>query len=237
MGTRHDELGTASARRDKLLRVGLFFAWDWLAALLVTTVSTLRLKLTLRWLGCHFGRGLRADGRVVVRVRHAGAVTLGDNVMLRSRFMSNLAGLTGPTILHCIRDGRISIGNNSGCSGNVLSSRSSITIGANVNLGINVRIYDHDFHALDFATRRDSARDAKECRTAPVVIGNDAFIGANAIILKGVTIGDRSVVGAGSVVTLREVPPDSLVAGNPARIIRSLMTRRNHSDGSPPAQN
>ena len=214
----------SATQRNDVLRVGIFFGWDLLVALLATTISTLRLKLALRILGCSYGSGLRADGRAVLRVRHTEAITLGKNVILRSRFMSNLAGMTGPTILHCIRSGRISIGNNTGCSGCVISSRSSIKIGDNVNLGVNVRIYDHDFHAMDLAARHNPVRDVEECRTAPVLIGDDVFIGANTIILKGVTIGDRSVVGAGSVVTLREIPPDSLVAGNPARIIRSLTT-------------
>jgi acetyltransferase-like isoleucine patch superfamily enzyme len=59
-----------------------------------------------------------------------------------------------------------------------------------------------------------------------VVIGDDVFIGANSIILKGVTVGDRCVIGAGTVVSLKDIPPDSLVAGNPARIIRSLRAER-----------
>jgi len=55
-----------------------------------------------------------------------------------------------------------------------------------------------------------------------VGIGDDILVGANAIILKGVAIGDRSVIGAGAVVSLKHIPPDSLVGGNPAQIIRSL---------------
>ena len=117
-----------------------------------------------------------------------------------------------------------SIGNNSGCSSTVFSSRSRIQIGDNVNIGGNVRIYDHDFHALSHLDRRGGPADRRNTKTAPVVIGNDVFIGVNAIILKGVHIGDRSVIGAGTVVTLKEIPPDSLVAGNPARILRSLQS-------------
>jgi acetyltransferase-like isoleucine patch superfamily enzyme len=52
------------------------------------------------------------------------------------------------------------------------------------------------------------------------MIEDDVFVGANAIILKGVHVGARSVIGAGAVVTLREIPPDSVVAGNPAGIVR-----------------
>ena len=91
-----------------------------------------------------------------------------------------------------------------------------------MKIGGNVRIYDHDFHAVNYLARRDSQLDMTQCKSAPVVIGDDVFIGANSIILKGVTIGDRSIIGAGSVVSLKEIPPDSLVAGNPARILRNL---------------
>ena len=119
-------------------------------------------------------------------------------------------------------DGHITFGNNSGCSFAVLSSKSSIRIGENTKIGGNARIYDHDYHALDYLSRRSLVTDVAACKTAPVVIGDDVLIGANAIILKGVTIGDRSVIGAGAVVSLKGVPPDSLVAGNPARIIRQL---------------
>lgn len=58
--------------------------------------------------------------------------------------------------------------------------------------------------------------------SAPIVIGDDVFIGANVIILKGTKIGERSVIGAGSVVALKDISPDSLVVGNPARVVRSL---------------
>jgi len=198
------------------------FLIDWLTGSISRLLSTWRLKLVLRWLGCAYGRRLMADGIVVVQVRHPGSITIGNNVIIRSRFRSNLVGTTGPTVFHCIRDGRVSIGDNSGCSSTVFSSRSSIHVGQNVKIGGNVRIYDHDFHAVDYLTRRDPIQDAIQSKTAPVVIGDDVFIGVNAIILKGVTVGDRSVIGAGAVVSIKDIPPDSLVAGNPAQIIRSL---------------
>jgi acetyltransferase-like isoleucine patch superfamily enzyme len=202
--------------------VGTMLLMDTLVCWVVRPVSTWRLKLALLWLGCSYGRGLHADGRVVVRVRYRGSITIGQNVMINSRFLSNLVGMTGPTIFHCIRDGRISIGDNTGCSSTVFSSRNSIRVGSNVKIGGNVRIYDHDFHSTDHLVRRDSQQDMNQEKSDPVAIGDDVFIGANSIILKGVTIGDRSIIGAGSVVAIKSIPPDSLVAGNPARVIRNL---------------
>lgn len=104
----------------------------------------------------------------------------------------------------------------------VISSRASVEIGNRVNLGGNVRIYDHDFHSLDPLHRQDASLDQANVKSARVQIDNDVFVGANVMILKGVHIGARSVIGAGSVVALKEIPPDSLVVGNPAKVVRNL---------------
>lgn len=204
--------------------VHVFVLADHLIAYLSTMISTLRLKLLLSLLGCKYGRHLRADGKVIVRVQRKGAITIGNNFGVMARFMANLVGLTNCTVLFCWGEGRIQIGHDSGCSATIFSSRSSILVGDRVKIGGNVRIFDHDYHSLDYRIRRDPLLDTENVATAPVTIGNDVFIGTNAIILKGVHIGDRSVVGAGSVVTLKEIPPDSLVAGNPARLIKKLKT-------------
>lgn len=90
-----------------------------------------------------------------------------------------------------------------------------MTIGNNVLIGPNVSIYTA-CHPLDADRRRTFDEWAE-----PVTIGNDVWIGGGAIILPGVEIGDRCVVAAGAVVT-KNVPADSLVGGNPARIIRKL---------------
>lgn len=195
------------------------FAWDALASKVCGIFSTLRVKVALSLLACQYGKNLQVDGKLIIRSPRKGAITLGDNVKINSRFRANLVGVTNPTVLHCTRQGRIVIGNNSGCSGAILSSRTSIQIGNNVKLGGNVRIYDHDYHAIDYLARRQPDTDDANCKTAPVVIGDDVFVGVNAIILKGVTIGARSVIGAGAVVSLKNIPPDSLVVGNPAKVL------------------
>lgn len=91
----------------------------------------------------------------------------------------------------------------------------TITLGSRCFIGPRVQLYTAT-HPLDAARRATG-----EERALPVRIGDDCWLGGGAIVLPGVTIGDRSVVGAGAVVT-RDVPPDSLVAGNPARVIRKL---------------
>jgi len=91
-----------------------------------------------------------------------------------------------------------------------------IDIGDDVQIGPAVQLYTAT-HPLDASVRRSGLESA-----SPIRIGNDVWIGGGAVVLPGVTIGDRSVVGAGSVV-VRSVPPDSLAVGNPARIVRALV--------------
>ena len=88
----------------------------------------------------------------------------------------------------------------------------SVTIGDNVHIADLAAIYDTDFHQLE---------EGAEVRVAAVKIGADAWIGRQAIVLPGVTIGDHAVVAAGSIVT-KDVPARTLVAGNPASVKRQL---------------
>lgn len=110
----------------------------------------------------------------------------------------------------------------------LLDAAVSIVVGDDVLISFDVLVFDHDSHALAFSDRRHDVvewnhgrKDWSRVPTAPVVISNKCWVGARAIILKGVTLGEGAVVGAGSVVT-RDVAPWTLVAGNPARVIRTL---------------
>lgn len=164
------------------------------------------------------GNNVRFFGKTIIRAYERYAITIGSNVVFNSRVDRNLVGLINPTILCAIKGAKIVIGDNSGFSSVVIHSRSRITIGNNVNVGGNVRIYDHDFHPLGWQSRRHPQQNDK-IRTKPVSIDDDVFIGTNAILLKGSHIGARSIVAAGSVVFGLDVPPDSMVKGNPAVIV------------------
>jgi maltose O-acetyltransferase len=100
-------------------------------------------------------------------------------------------------------------------SGAVLLDDGGITIGSHILIGPNVQLLTSG-HPIEAAERMSAITLAK-----PIVIGDQVWIGGGAIVLGGVTIGDRSVVGAGSVVT-RDVPADTVVAGNPARVLRAI---------------
>jgi acetyltransferase-like isoleucine patch superfamily enzyme len=104
----------------------------------------------------------------------------------------------------------------------------SVSIGSDVLISWGVTIVDHNSHSVRFSERsrdqiewRDGKKDWSTVKIAPVVIHDKAWIGFNAIVLKGVTIGEGAVVGAGSVVT-KDVAPWTIVAGNPARTVREL---------------
>ena len=96
----------------------------------------------------------------------------------------------------------------------------SLRIGQHCLIAGGVMIADYDGHSTDAAKRRTTSADAGQ-DVRPVEIGDDVWIGAGATILKGVQIGSRAIVGAQSVVT-RDVPPDTIVAGNPAVVVKRL---------------
>jgi acetyltransferase-like isoleucine patch superfamily enzyme len=122
----------------------------------------------------------------------------------------------------------VEIGMNAFIGASAIACADHITIGRRVLISWGCAITDHDSHSLDWRTRRQDAerwargeKDWSSVPVAPVAIEEDAWVGMHAVVLKGVTIGARSVVAAGSIVT-HDVPPDVVVAGNPARIIRRL---------------
>lgn len=168
--------------------------------------------------GIVYGRGTRFTGKLIVRTRRKGSVEIGEKCKFNSCLKMNLVGLMNPTIIDTMNGGCIKIGNNSGFSSVVLSSRKEIIIGSRVLIGGNVRVFDHDFHSLNHALR-GTPLERSNIRSKRVVIDDDVFIGTNAIILKGTQIGARSIIAAGSVVMGLNIPPDSMVKGNPACVV------------------
>ena len=164
------------------------------------------------------GRRVKFIGSTIIRTYDKHSIIIGDGVTFNSCGASNLVGLLGPTILCANAGARIEIGNKSGFSSVVINARSMIKIGSCVKVGGNVRIFDHDFHPVDWQDRRPP-ENSQKIRTNPVIIDDDVFIGTSAIILKGTHVGARSIIAAGSVVFGLDIPPDSIVKGNPAVII------------------
>lgn len=149
-----------------------------------------------------------------------GTIDIGTDFKCNNTIDSNSIGLIQPCIFNIFSPkSSIVIGNNVGISGSTICARERITIGDNVLIGSGCIITDGDAHPIGWEDRKEGRNE--KINSAPISIGNDVFIGARSIILKGVTIGDRSVIGAGSVVT-KNVPADCIFAGNPAKEIKKL---------------
>lgn len=137
------------------------------------------------------------------------------------------------SIVHCRMafdhpDGQISIGDRCFIGASLLVCHTGIRIGNDVIISWGVTIVDHDSHSLRWEDRRTDvanwmagSKDWSAINIAPVTIADKAWIGFGASVLKGVTIGEGSVIAANTVVT-RDVAPYTLVAGNPGRVIRAL---------------
>lgn len=178
-----------------------------------------RFYLGLRGVRC--GRDVTLAGRPLVTGARNGSIVLSDRVELISVSHRTNLGVRSPTILRILAPGAaIYVGEDTGISGAVICSALSVQIGKRCLFGADVMVFDTDFHHLEPAGRRYGAPNWSEI-SAPVVIEDDVFVGTRSIVTKGVRIGRGSVVGAGSIVT-SDVPPMTLVAGVPARRIRSL---------------
>ena len=124
----------------------------------------------------------------------------------------------------------LTIGSNSAVGANTLfMCASEIAIGNNVLISFDCLIADNNAHSIFYQDRRSDlpnvlnaySKDWSNVCISPIIIEDDVWIGARSIILKGVCIGERSIVAAGSVVT-KSVPPDCIVAGNPAKIVKYI---------------
>ena len=164
---------------------------------------------------------VRFIGQTIIRSYKRGAIELGRNTKFVAGTKNNLVGLTNPSVICACIGAKIKIGHDSGFSSVIIHARKNIEIGNYVKSGGNVRIFDHDFHPLEWDKRRPPEVGSLT-RTADVKIGDDVFIGTNAIILKGSDIGARSIVAAGSVVFGLCAPSDSLIKGNPAVVIKRM---------------
>jgi acetyltransferase-like isoleucine patch superfamily enzyme len=186
--------------------------------------------LQLRYQGVPHGPGLLLLGRPIVNRAAGSRITIGSGVTLCSSSRHAGLGVDHPVILRTMRPGaEIQIGDRCGISGGTILAVRHIEIGADCLLGANVTVVDSDFHPLD-ARRRHDPPESDAIAVAPVRIESNVFIGTNAIVLKGVTIGSNSVIGAGSVVTT-DIPANVIAAGNPCRVIRPLNAKNREAPG------
>ncbi|WP_372776561.1 acyltransferase [Mangrovibacterium sp.] len=154
----------------------------------------------------------------LVRKHPNATIEIGNNFTACSNAKNNSIGVFQKVILNALEPNAVlKIGNNVGISGATISCENEVTLGNNVLIGSGVLITDSDAHPIHPNKRNDKTAVS----SSPIVIEDDAFIGARSIILKGVTIGRGSVIGAGSVV-VKPIPPMCIAAGNPAIVIRNI---------------
>lgn len=184
--------------------------------LLCNALDTACCRMLLWRYGASVGRRLRVAGRI--RCTNKGRLVIGDSVRINSGPDNNYVGGDRRTNLWVGRGGSLIIEDGAGISNSTIVARSSVVIRSQTLIGGGCDIYDNDFHEL---LSQDRQRATGNVEAAPVQIGPRAFVGGHTIILKGVTIGEGAVVGAGSLVT-RSVPAYQLWAGRPARFIKEL---------------
>ncbi|WP_246152955.1 acyltransferase [Oryzomonas rubra] len=158
-------------------------------------------------------------------IREKKYLRIGDDCMINGNFVFESEG------------GEVSIGDRVYLGGGTVICRSKIEFGNDIFVAWGGYLYDHDSHSLDYRQRHlDMSRQLEDYRNGknfilskdwsvvnskPIVIQDNVWIGMHCIILKGVTIGEGAIIGAGSVVT-RDVEPWTVVAGNPAKLVKNL---------------
>lgn len=165
-------------------------------------------------------QNFRSGGIPYIMVARNGEMEIGRDFAMNNGTKHNPIGCSQPCTFFVDNGCKITIGNNVGVSQAALIALADITIGDNVKIGGGTALYTSDFHSLDPKVRA-SSEDFKHRKSAPIIVCDNAFIGARSIILKGVTIGEAAIVGAGSVVT-KSIPPREIWAGNPAKFIRKV---------------
>jgi acetyltransferase-like isoleucine patch superfamily enzyme len=171
-------------------------------------------KLEARLKGVEVSPRVIFGGRPILSVVRGSSMILNDGVVLRSGRRNNPLGCFQPCVLRTLAsDAELILEKNVGISATTICAGGSIHIGEGTIIGAGAMILDNDMHrrSEDGTWRADCVTSAR-----PVRIGRSVFIGARAIILKGVTIGDGAVIGAGAVVT-KNVPGGQSAAGNPAQ--------------------
>ena len=176
---------------------------------------------------CHqiVGKHPRFCGKIKFKIHKTGHLSIGDNFIITGGRFINTLGCRRGSCIQVSKNARLCIGSNCGMSDVSIKARKGITIGNYVVIGSETIINDSNAHPINYLERRKE-RNIKDKTFAniihdEIVIEDDVFIGARCIIGKGVRIGARSVIAAGSVV-VKDVPADEIWGGNPAKFIKKI---------------
>lgn len=178
--------------------------------------------------GIEFGTGMKVHNVVYLSKHSKAYMKIGQNFVITSGESFNpLCRNIRASICLERSTSIIEIGDNTGLSSPCIWAKERITIGNRVRVGGDCILMDSDAHNLDYRVRSSNeqidkiSKDILTAKTAPIVIEDDVLIGTRCIVLKGVTIGARSIIGSGSVVT-KSIPADCIAAGNPCKVIRFI---------------
>jgi acetyltransferase-like isoleucine patch superfamily enzyme len=166
-----------------------------------------------------FHRDFISYGVPILDINPQGSFIIGKRFRFNSGKYHAMGGRQQQCYFVAAKGACITIGDNVGMTSTAIICHDSISIGDNVKIGINTVIYDTDFHSLDASIRNQYPESIEGVKNKPVTICDGAFIGGHTTILKGVTIGRNSVVGAGSVV-FQSIPDEQIWAGNPAKYVK-----------------
>jgi acetyltransferase-like isoleucine patch superfamily enzyme len=194
---------------QKRALITVLYSWRWPRDILFCLVK-----------GLKWHHSWQLWGLPIIQEKTRGSIEIGTLFHACSDPRRNPLGIIQKVILKTLRPGaQIIIGDNFGISGATVAAAKKIVIGNNVLIGTGVIITDTDMHPLD----PDERMAGIDCSASEVRIEDNVFIGARAIVLKGITIGKDSIIGAGSVVS-KNIPAGVMAAGNPAVVVKPVNT-------------
>tara|TARA_B110000240_G_scaffold196663_1_gene249444 strand:- start:690 stop:1310 length:621 start_codon:yes stop_codon:yes gene_type:complete len=173
-----------------------------------------------------FGTNLRILGGIpIVKIPKDGKIIIGDNVVLNSDFEGSNTSLTTKVKFVTGTTGKIIIGNNCDLNGTCFVSYDEIEIGDFCQFASSSIISDTDFHPVDPKFRlkqmKGESFSFNSVSKKKIKIGNNVWVGWGTVILKGVNIGDNSIIAAGAVV-VSDIPSNCIAAGNPAKPVKNI---------------
>ena len=178
-------------------------------------------RIRFKRVGIKYGREMRVCNYLYLLLKGKNNVVIGDGFAFSSGSGFNPLARNIQGAIELERGAKLTIGNNVGISSSCLWVFEYLTIGNDTKIGADCIILDSDAHSLDYELRMHSLTDRPNANKAGITIGNNVLIGTRCIILKGVSIGDRTIIGSGSVVT-KSIPADCIAAGNPCKIVKTL---------------
>ena len=176
-----------------------------------------------------YGKNFRVFNHLYLKIHVGALVQIGNNCTIMSGAGLNPLSRNIKTCIYVGKKATLKLGNDVGISSSTLWVKESVSIGNSVAIGADCIIMDTAAHNLDWKIRCSEETneygesvDMVTAASAPIVIEDNVLVGARCIILKGVTIGARSIIGSGSIVT-KDIPSDCIAAGNPCKVIKSIV--------------